>query len=675
MKKKGKKTLIIIGFIILCTVCLSTNVLATEDSTIISVLTNFPDLFVENNLITSFFRSVGWAIVKLFVWVADACALLYSKSIGFIDFTQYIESSDMMDKLEVLFGAIMAVSICGLGIILIIDHEKKPKILPALFMIVISLALPSWLLATLQSPIQSAMNEIAGSGTIADEVVNTHLYDLLYIDSQCGGLTVLADGSFDLSTCHYPDNSFDIDRIEINEVLNYESERLSKDAKGKDGILGKKLTYYYAEDGSIVDALADVYNGFGWNSSDDNDFFNEFYYRYKVDYFPIYITLLCTCILYICISYKVVRIVIEIVTARIIAPLYSANLNGVQKTVKILQSIINGYIVLLLTSVLLKLYYLAERFISDTYGNGVVYYVFLAFITFAIIDGPNIIQQLTGIDAGLNSTVGKLIAAQHMVRGASHAVGGAANLARSHQMQKTQEGILNELRQQNGGNEKDDSNVPPDSKNTSSAKDNEQNSANQNHNPTEDSNLEKDGLSGEKTMNEKNPENSSSDMLDLSDSDKSGVSGASASEQMEQDWKQSQNDENDMNGVSGVTNDGPSDSQNDAWSKYANPQDLNELDLDTNDQNDIPKDTQTTADPGDISLENNSAETSDKEKDISKNMQENASLQDMDLNVDVTKNQGKNRPISRKENSFSDQKTINLEPSKKQTNTSTKKKK
>ena len=90
-------------------------------------------------------------------------------------------------------------------------------------------------------------------------------------------------------------------------------------AKGQDGILGKKLEIYYDENEVENRELVDVDNGFGWNSEDDADFFNEFYYRYKIDSIEIIISLLAIIIVYLFMAAKVIKIVFEIVMGNIIA--------------------------------------------------------------------------------------------------------------------------------------------------------------------------------------------------------------------------------------------------------------------------------------------------------------------------------------------------------------------
>lgn len=91
--------------------------------------------------------------------------------------------------------------------------------------------------------------------------------------------------------------------------------------------------------------------------------------------------------------------------------LYSADITGSKKTLKILSSIKDNYIVLILTSVLIKVFLIFQTYISAKLGSHpITQSIILFFAAIAVCDGPNIIQQLTGVDAGLQSGVERILA-------------------------------------------------------------------------------------------------------------------------------------------------------------------------------------------------------------------------------------------------------------------------
>ena len=124
-------------------------------------------------------------------------------------------------------------------------------------------------------------------------------------------------------------------------------------------------------------------------------------------------------LVYLFLAYKVVRILYEIVIHQLLAVLYSANLTNNQKVLKVLEAVKDSYITLIFVMVCMKVYLLAYKFLNTLDLGQISRCFLLLFIAFAVVDGPNIIQKLTGVDAGLSSGAGKLIAGMQMMRMAS----------------------------------------------------------------------------------------------------------------------------------------------------------------------------------------------------------------------------------------------------------------
>lgn len=93
--------------------------------------------------------------------------------------------------------------------------------------------------------------------------------------------------------------------------------------------------------------------------------------------------------------------------------LYSPNLTNGQKTIKILDGIKDSYIIILLSLVSVRLYMIAIEYISGKNWNGFTKGMFLLFIAFAVIDGPNLVQRITGLDAGLSDGMQKVMSAYY----------------------------------------------------------------------------------------------------------------------------------------------------------------------------------------------------------------------------------------------------------------------
>lgn len=402
---------------------------------------------VSNNLFLDIAHTIGWALVKGCAILSDLCQSLYSYSLGLIDFTTYEPLQQWIATLKGLFQALFTVSLVFAGTVMMIDHEKKPNFLKSVMVAGISISALGYIMLTLNQGVNAFCQEVAAGESNTSNIINENFYDFKYIDSKYGMANMDISNESNLENYHYPEGSFAVENVRINDVMNY------ADADGDTKyILSHKLLWQVdASNGTQFYTIQDIYNGFGWNSSGGDDWFNEFYYRYHVNYINIYITLIAYCIVYICVSYKTVRIIYELAITRIMALLYSADVNGLQKTLKILGALKDGYVVLMLSAVCIKVFNFAQLYLNSKAGsNSLVYNIVFLFTAFAVVDGPNLIQQLTGIDAGLQSGFGKIMAAYHVGQAAKNTISRPAQFA---WQQRQHRQLLNAMGANGGGRE------------------------------------------------------------------------------------------------------------------------------------------------------------------------------------------------------------------------------
>lgn len=400
----------LLGFII----CSCEVMADAPDDVIISVLNNYPDYFKQNNIIFDVIRWISWLLITLLRVIANFCVTLYEYSLGLL--TLISENiNKFVPYAHELFTAILAISLLAMGVMLIVHPKKKPDLLLSLFLMVMALSLQTVILNPMIAPTQAAIRELSMTNSIVDRIVNSHIHDLLYIDQKLpNGLIDLASGNIDIASLTINLTDKQINNIDVNEVLNYKSNRLSEGAKGQDGILGKKLEIYYDKNEVENRELVDVDNGFGWNSEDDADFFNEFYYRYKIDSIEIIISLLAIIIVYLFMAAKVIKIVFEIVMGNIIGIYYSANLNGPQKVLQIFKEILNCFIVLLLTGVLIRMFVISETIIYELELSGLKYY-----FSVSLKNGMYFFTLKSKFaKSGVNHTTENHITIQHLVKAA-----------------------------------------------------------------------------------------------------------------------------------------------------------------------------------------------------------------------------------------------------------------
>lgn len=430
-KEKWKKALILAVVFICILIGMSISARAASEDTIIKILTEQNDLFVQNSTFKDVGRGIGWAIAKGLSAASGWAQTLYTYSLGLVDFTTYGPMQQWVTTLKPVFAGIVALSLLWLGITLIVDHKKKTKLLTSICLMALCVSGLSYLLATFSPLTKNLALEILGDTKISNAVIAENTFDLLYIDGKYG-LGNIGDTDQDLS---YRGKDIDYKLYSINEVINPDEEELTDDGKE---ILSKQLKVKTDDTGKTTASLKDISSGIGLiKDSQGNGMFNNYYYRYKVYYLPVILTGIAFLIVFICLAYKVVRLVFEITISRVLALLYSADITGTQKTLKILGSIKDGYIVLLFTALEIKFFYFMQDYLNQTFkDNRMVYALLLLFVAIAVIDGPNLIQQLTGIDAGLSSVIGKGIAANQAITGVVQTVARPFNMMHAAQVQK-----------------------------------------------------------------------------------------------------------------------------------------------------------------------------------------------------------------------------------------------
>lgn len=421
MKKfyERKKWILMVSMILLL-IGTTTTVFGMSDDAFAAYMKRNGAWFTSNNWFLDGFRTIGWMLVKGLAVLCNLCQELYSYSLGLIDFTTYGALQEWITTLKGVFTVLLILSLVFCGTLLIISHEKRPKFLQAIMLAGVSISALGYIMITLNQGVSAFCREVAVGDTSTNNVINSNFFDLSYIDEKRGLASLDINNAEYLASCHYPEGALNLDLVDINAVLNYEDF----DTEDTKYILGHDVTWKMNPyDGNYKYFIKDIYNGWGWNSAGDDNWFNQFYYRYHVNYINIYITLIAYCIVYICISYKTVRIIYELAITRILALLYSADINGTQKTIRILGSLKDGYIVLMLSAICIKVFNFAQLYLSDkAASNSLVYNIIFLFIAFAVIDGPVLIQQLTGIDAGLQSGIGKVMAAHHAAQAAKSMV-------------------------------------------------------------------------------------------------------------------------------------------------------------------------------------------------------------------------------------------------------------
>lgn len=357
------------------------------------------EYFVNNDIVLSVLRKIGWMIVKGLHTLTDLCITLYDKTFGLVDITTWGTLESLLESYNLLIKAIMVSSIVILGIMYGLGKNKKHNLITSILIFAAVVTSSNTVFSQLNLWTKTFKDEVAGTeSTDGNELIRINLYDLIYIDDQIGLKSMTDDNRPQYENL----SKEEIGYIDITEVLD--PDDFDGDTKK---ILKKRMVFKAAEAG----VLTDCYDGVAWTS-----WGNEFYYRYRFLFFTYFLDALATILVYICLSYKNTMISYELLFGRILATLFSANVSSQKRIRKILENIGDFYLALCFSALTLKGYFLFIEYVNEKVSNGILRGIISLFLAFCVIDGSKIMEKITGVDAGLSDMTGKLIAGMHLLQ-------------------------------------------------------------------------------------------------------------------------------------------------------------------------------------------------------------------------------------------------------------------
>lgn len=397
-------------------------ILAMENSEIVKIITKNSSLFTKNGIGWTVLRIIGWGVAELLTALAAAAAGLFDTCFGFVDFTKYGPVNKFLSQWKPVFIALVCLSLLFIGILLCIGWEKKPKFAINLLIAVTVVSSSTYVLDTLNSFISTDVREgilgTGGSKGVVYELVGSNIHDLVYLDKTVG-LANLNKGKNGKKIYEkFTEEMFDA--IDITDTVD--PDDVSTDAGAE--ILEQGVLMDF-EKNKVTYSVDELYDGVAWT-----DLLNEYYYRYTVDWWPMYLELISMIIVYLFMSYRVIKTLFEVVVHRLLAVLYAANLNNNQKVLKILDSLKDCYILLILVTVMTKLYLLSGKFVNTLGVTGLSKGIILLFLAFAVIDGPNLIQKITGTDGGASEGLGKMFSMMYGGQMMMGTIGGISRTVR-----------------------------------------------------------------------------------------------------------------------------------------------------------------------------------------------------------------------------------------------------
>ena len=375
---------------------------------ILKTLQTNSDVFKLDTILGRIIRELLWGIVKLLGFIVDSIATVTDKL--FILDTFYNDPGvvDFINSVKPLIAVLFALSLLGIGYQLMFSKTKEfRKIgMNVLVAIAVILVLPM-AMDKMNTLTNYGVDAVKGNPPdITNQIIKSNITDLIVYDkinfNENDMKSLKSANEIDVNAIRQIDSTSIIEPNMFN-TLELKNEDIFKNKIG------------VGNDGKLK--LGELNQG--WMT-----FWKEYYYRFNINFLNIIVSLgvIGATLVFTC--FKLAKMIFELAynkfLAIIVAPI---DINNGQKTKQIIQNIMSTFIVVFLIAVLLKFYVL---FVGMCAGvKGIEGIVLLVAGSFAVIDGPNMVEKLFGIDAGLRSGF-KTMAGAYMV--GSAVMGGASKL-------------------------------------------------------------------------------------------------------------------------------------------------------------------------------------------------------------------------------------------------------
>lgn len=388
------------------------------DNEVVNKLQEFTDILSLSTLVLDALRSMGWILIRGLAVLIDGLekvtdSILLTKT--FFNNSQVVE---FVSTIQPFLYVLLAASFLFTGYLIIFQKKfDREGFLINLFITLLILGLLSPTMTQVSEFSDTAIDfttqssgENSSSESISNQILQENIHDLIEYDrNDFSGLEGEALNSLPQSHLR---------NIDINEVFDSNEFRLGSTGEQ---ISQSKLTW----NGETMGSSKLDQSGVEWN--------NQYYYRYQPNWLTIFVTLGIMGFTLFSIAYKLARLSFELafnyVLAILVAP---ADLHSGQKTKKVIQSILNTFLVVILIFVSIKLYTIGTAYLAETL-DGFAYLIALIAFSVALIDGPNMVERLFGIDAGLKRgwgvALGAYAAGKGVTSAGAHAVSKVARAA------------------------------------------------------------------------------------------------------------------------------------------------------------------------------------------------------------------------------------------------------
>lgn len=353
----------------------------------IEYLEKFQPVLHKATWINDGLRWIGWQIIRMLANLADGLTSMYSQAFKLIDFWNSKDVSGFVAAYQPIFLVLCTLGIAWVGFMMIHRtktdfHQKINNLMVALFIFIG--------LGTLTSTLSGLV--VAGVGTSlqkarpAVSIVSNNMTDLMRVNND-GWKSLSPNPSTSIKTID------DVNNLDINETLDTGNTLLNH--------AGSKLN---ATGNEIMSHQLTMGGDGKYQLRDMKAFFHDIaYYRYSFHPYLTFFELFAFTIAIILVIIKVFVSIMEIGFITMLAQgMALSDIDSGKRNLALIQKLRDTFIVLFLTSVMLQLFTFWTSALANPSNQQSPVAQCFGIIAGAmfLINGPNIVTSLFGMDGG-----------------------------------------------------------------------------------------------------------------------------------------------------------------------------------------------------------------------------------------------------------------------------------
>ncbi|SCJ53690.1 Uncharacterised protein [uncultured Clostridium sp.] len=372
-----------------------------SDAQVIEILKAFKEVLGVSSIWSSAFRTLMWYLNLGLSKVVDLLSNGLSEIYSVMNFFNSKYINDFIDKYIVVIFAFASIALAVLGWKIIIKKENDLNkiITNTLIAVTIFVVLP-WGMQQGESLVRAGVSLLESDVSRSTKVFSSNITDLYVIDKN-------GWKSPNPKPKNYIKNDDSLSFLNITEQMDtggiFSSTKLSDK--------GTKILKHKISDASGEFKLEELKSHLVYE--------DEGYYRYSWHPFFILIELGTIALVLFFTCFKTSQLILELGILKIIVQgTVLTDIETGQRNKKLIEKIKNTFIILYIVMLLLNIYLLFVDFIASSNISKPVQLIMILASGILVIDGPNFIEEIFGIDAGLKSIGRSVLAMAAGVKGA-----------------------------------------------------------------------------------------------------------------------------------------------------------------------------------------------------------------------------------------------------------------